>query len=104
MSLEAIKSIAAAEAQALQAKHAAKEKAAIAIAEAEKNGKETLEKTRAKAEAEVALLIRETDTKAAHFARELASSTANRQATLRARAEARLARTAQLIAERIVSS
>ena len=103
MSLEAIKSISAAEDEARQAKLRAQQNAREAIEEAEKAGREAIASMKIRAESEIAHLKRAADQKAAEQAVELASTTANRQATLRARAEGRLDRAAQLIVERIVN-
>ena len=103
MSLEAIKNIGAAEAQAQQSIIKAKELAIESIENAGKSGKDSIAKSIAHAEAEIAELTRSSDQKAAEQAMELASATANRTATLRARSESRLDKTAALIAERIVN-
>jgi len=79
------------------------QKAQETIDEAHKAGKETVSSTLKRAESEIAHLIRASDQKATKEAEELASSTANRLATMRARAERRLDSAAQLILERIVS-
>ena len=103
MSLEAIKSISAAEDEARQAVLQAQQKAQKSIEEAEKAGKESIASMAQRAELEIAQLKRAADQKAEEQAIELASTTANRQATLRARAEGRIDKAAQLIIERIVS-
>jgi V/A-type H+-transporting ATPase subunit G/H len=103
VSLEAIKSIGAAEDEARQAKISAQQKAREDVEEAEKNGKESLASMVANAESEIAELNLTFDQKAATQAAEIVSTTANRQATLRARAEGRLEKAAQLIVERIVN-
>ena len=102
MSLEAIKSISEAEEEARQAKLRAHQKSREIIEEAEKAGREKIALSVARAESEIADLKRTADQKAAEQAVELASTTANRQATLRARAEGRFDKAAQLIVERIV--
>ena len=102
MSLEAIKSISAAEDEARLAKSQAIQRAQDAIVETEKNGKESVGAMIKRAETEVAQLIRSADKQAEQQAVELASTTANRQATLRARAEGRLDKAARFIVERIV--
>ena len=104
MPLEAIKSISAAEDEARQAKLEAQQKAREAIEAAEKSGKAAVASAVARAETETADLKHLADQKAAENAVELASTTANRQATLRARAESRLDKAAQLIIERIVNA
>jgi len=103
MSMDAIKIIAEAEEEARQAHLHAREKAARSVADAEKAGEEAVAATLARAELEIAGLKRLSDQKATERAVELASTTANRQATLRARAEGRLEKAAALIVERIVS-
>ena len=103
MSLEAIKSISAAEDEARQAKLLAQQKARESVEAAENAGKEAIASMKTRAESEIAHLKRTADQKAADQAVELASTTANRQATLRARAEGRLDKAAQLIVERIVN-
>ena len=103
MSMDAIKIIAEAEEEARQARLLAQEKAAKSVAEAEKAGEESVASTLACAELEIAGLKRLSDQKATELAVELASTTANRQATLRARAEGRLEKAAAFIAERIVN-
>jgi len=103
VSMEAIKSISAAEEEARQAKILAQQKALESIQETEKAGKESIASMIARAESEVAQLKRTADQQAAEQAVELASTTANRQATLRARAEGRIDKAAQLIVERIVN-
>ena len=103
MSLEAIKSISAAEDEARRAKLDAQQKAREAVEAAEKAGKESVASAVLRAESEIAGLKHEADQKAEEHAVELASTTANRQAALRARAESRLDKAAQLIIERIVN-
>ena len=103
MSMDAIKSISEAETEARQAKTRAQQAAEQIVADAEKAGKESLTSMNARAESEIATLIRKADLEAEEHAKELASTTANRQATLRARAESRLDKAAQLIIERIVN-
>ena len=102
MSLEAMMSICEAEDEARQKTLLAHEKAQEEIAEAEKDGKAAVAKTIARAKSEIEHLTRAADHKATEQAKELASKTANRQATLRARAERRVDDAARLIVERIV--
>ena len=104
MSLEAIKSISAAEEDARQAGLRAAERAREAVFDAEKAGKEAIASMTERVDAEIARLKRDADRKASADAVELASTTANRQATLRARAEGRLDKAARLIIERIVNA
>ena len=103
MSLDAIKRVSAAEEEARQAKLLAQQKAQLAFEEAEKKGKETIASMSIRAESEIAQLKRAADQKAADQAVELKSTTDNRQATVRARAEGRLDKAAKLIVERIVN-
>ena len=103
MSLEAIKSISVAEDEARRAKLDAQQNAHEAIEAAEKKGKESVASSIARAESEIAHLIRTADQRAAEQAVELASTTANRQAAIRARAEGRIEKAAKLIVERIVN-
>ena len=103
MFLEAIIAISQAEHEASRAISLAQENADKAIEAAQTSGKDTVASTIARAEAEIAHLTRAMDQKAMEEAKELASTTANRQATLRARAERRLDEAAMLIVERIVN-
>ena len=103
MLTEALKVVRAAEDEARRNRHIAQQSAREAIEEAEFDGKTTVSKTLVRAESEIAHLIRTADQRATEQAKELASKTANRQATLRARAERRLDAAAQLIFERIVN-
>jgi V/A-type H+-transporting ATPase subunit G/H len=100
--VEAIKAICIAEEETQQEKLLARTKADEEIGEAENAGKNAIASTIDRAESEIAHLIRMSDQKATEQAKELASKTANRQATQRARAERRLDDAAQLIVERIV--
>lgn len=103
MTAEALKRIIAAEYEANQIKlivlNRSSESVATVKAECEENVKKTLER----AKSEIEQLRRATDRKAMDAAAELASSTANRLATMRARAEKRLDTVAQRIFERIVN-
>ena len=98
-----IKAICAAEKEAGHARFLAEQISQGAIDEAHRIGKETIASTLARAEAEIAHLKRASDKKATTGAKELASSTANRMAALRARGERRLDMAAQFIVERIVN-
>jgi vacuolar-type H+-ATPase subunit H len=100
---DAIKRIAATEAEARQARHDAEEAARRSIEEAEKAGGRTIEAVLERARSEIGYLVNISDKKAAQHADELADKTANRRAILIARAEGRLERTAQFIVERIVN-
>jgi len=98
-----LQTICAAEEGALQAKLRARKSAEEAVEEAHRVGKGDVAATLARAEAEIAHLTRASNQKAMEEAKELASTTANRLATLQARAERRLDDAAQLIVERIVN-
>ena len=104
MLTEALKQVCAAEENARQERLLAQQKAQESVDIVEKAGKETIAATLARAESEIAHMIRLSDQKATQEAAELASTTANRLATQRARAERRLDSAAQLIVERIVKS
>ena len=77
--------------------------AKLAVDEADNTGKEAVASTLNRAESEISHLRHYAEQKAASQAVELASTTANRQATLRARAERRLDSAAQMIVERILN-
>jgi len=102
MSLDAIKSIGEAEDNARRAKQDAVLSAKRTAEEAERQGRETVAATIVRAEAEVKHLKTASDQKAAESARELLSTTANKRAALRAKAESRLDAAAGIIVERIV--
>lgn len=103
MCLEAMKSIKTAEEEARLSIALAQRNARQTIDDAENAGKDSVASTLTRAESEIAHLKRYADQKAASQAVELASTTANRQATLRARADRRLDAAAQLIVERILN-
>jgi len=75
-----------------------------AINETHKTGSEVVSATLERAEFEIAHLMRVSDQKATEEAMKLAGSTANKLATMRARADRRLEAAAGLIVERIVNS
>ena len=104
MSIEALKLVIDAENEALQDKIAMQEKVRFAIDETVKSGNEAIKATLARAEVEAGHLFQATGQKATDEARVLASQTANRQATQRARAERLLSTAADFIYERIVNS
>jgi len=101
MFVEAIKSICAAEEEARLSKLLAHQSAREAVEEAIKTGEDTVASTLARAESDLAHLRRLSDQKAEEYAIELASVTANRRATMRARAERLLEVAAALIVERV---
>ncbi|MDR2357278.1 MAG: hypothetical protein LBD92_04230 [Oscillospiraceae bacterium] len=102
MSLEAIKSISEAEEREKKAKQEAQQRAGKAIDEAHRAGNDAVQATVERAESEVAALKRAADAKAAEGAKELSSTTANKRASIKARAESRLDAAAGIIIERIV--
>jgi len=104
MSLDAIRMIYTAEEEARQEKKRMRQKAAEAIEAVERAGRNAVEAALSRAESEIADLTRTADHKAAEEATQLASSTANKQAALRARAEARYDKAARFILERIVNT
>ena len=103
MLADSIKYILAAEYEANQVKLIVKDKSNESIEKAEIDGKESVASTLARAKSEIEQLRKASDRKAMEAASELASSTANRLATMRARADRRLDTVAQRIFERIVS-
>ena len=102
MSLEMIKLVCANEEESRQIIMLAQQDAQALINETERVGREKVTSTLKRAESEIAHLMKVSDQKATQEALELASTTANRLATQRARAERRLEFAAQLIVERIV--
>ncbi len=104
MSLEAIKTISEVEDETRQRKVQASAEAKKAVSEAESAGRASIEQARAKAGAEIRELTRKAEEKAKEQAMDLASSTENRMASMRVRAENNLERAADLIVERIVNS
>lgn len=104
MSLEAIKTISAAEEKAKQARAEALAASRKAIADADTAGKQAVEQAKAKANDELRELVRKADEKAKAQAQALASSTENRMATMRVRAEGNMDKAAELVVERIVNS
>ena len=104
MTYEAIIAICSAEEEAERGAQLAQRNAREMIENAQKEGKDTVASTVARAESEIAHLMHAIHRKATEEAMELASTTANRQATLHVRAERRLDATAALIVERIVNA
>jgi len=98
-----IKGILATEYEANQVKLLVLKKSQESIEQATKEGSEAIADVLKRAESDINQLRRASDKKAMESATELASSTANRLATMRARAENRLDLVAQRIFERIVS-
>ena len=103
MLADSIKHILAAEYEANQVKLIVLNKSKETIEQAEAEGKKSVETTLARAKSEIEILKKASDRKATEAAAELASSTANRAATMRARAEKRMDTVAQRIFERIVN-
>jgi len=103
MLADSIKFILAAEYEANQVKLIILNKSKESIEQATKKGEESVASSLARAESEIEQLRKASDQKAMEAAVELASSTANRLATMRARAEKRLDTVAQRIFERIIS-
>ena len=104
MSHDALKRIVNIESETQQEKLAMQEKVQFAINETIKAGEEAVKATLARAEIEASHLFQATGQKATDEARTLASKTANRQATQRARAERLLGTAAEFVYERIVNS
>ena len=100
---DSIKYILAAEYEANQVKLIILNKSKETIEKTKTDGEKSIASTVARAEAEIEQLQKSSDRKAMESATELASSTANRLATMRARAEKRLDTVAQRIFERIVN-
>jgi V/A-type H+-transporting ATPase subunit G/H len=103
MSLDAIKSIGEAEENARRLKQDAQANAKHAVEAAHEAGRDTVAKTIARAHEEVKQLQNASDEKSAESAREVLSSTENRRATIRARADSRIDAAAAIIIERIVN-
>jgi DNA anti-recombination protein RmuC len=100
---DSVKYILAAEYEANQVKLIVLNKSKESIENAIAEGEKLVTASLARAESEIEQRMKATDTKAMESAIELHSSTANRLATMRARAEKRLDTVAQRIFERIVS-
>lgn len=103
MSAEHLKYVIAAEYEANQVKLLVLEKSKESLKQAQVEGEKLVSASLVRAKAEVEALKKASDRKAMEAAAELASSTANRLATMRARAEKRADVIAQRIFERIVS-
>ena len=100
---EALRDIYSTEEETRQRIILARQNADEAVENAHIAGKKAVASSLARAQSEIVHFTHEVDHKATKEAIELASKTANRQATLRARAENRLEAAAGLIVERIVS-
>ena len=104
MSLEAITAVEKAETEAARVKAEAAVEAKRIVAAAETAGREAIEAARRKAEEERKLLNTQAAEKAAAALAALQGSMDNEKAALRARAESRLDKAAEIIVERIVNS
>jgi len=103
MLADSIKYILAAEYEANQVKLIVLNKSKDSIEQAKQEGEQSVASSLARAKSEIEQMQKVSDGKAMVAASELASSTANRVATMRARAEKRLDTVAQRIYERIVN-
>ena len=103
MLADSIKYILAAEYEANQVKLIVLNKSKESIEKTIADGEATVAVAQKRARAEIDQLKKASDSKAMESAAELASTTANRLATMRARAEKRLDTVAQRIFERIVN-
>jgi len=104
MSFEAISDITQAEADAKAMVSAAETKARQMIVNAEAEGKAAIDAARAKADSELLELRKQADEKAKVNAQELSDDLENKKAALRAKAETRMEKAANLVVERIVNS
>lgn len=100
---DAIKRVITAEYEANQVKLIVLNKSNESVAATKTECDKKLQETLARAKSEIEQLQKTTDRRAMDAAAELASSTANRLATMKARAEKRLDTVATRIFERIVS-
>ena len=103
MLADSMKYILAAEYEANQVKLIVLNKSKDSIEQAKQEGEESVASSLERAKIEIEQLRKISDRKATEAAAELASSTANKAATMRARAEKRLDTVAQRIFERIVN-
>ena len=103
MLADSLKYILAAEYEANQVKLIILNKSKESIENAKEDGQKSVEASLTRAETEIDMQKKVSDRKVIENAAELASSTANRLAALRARAEKRLDTVAQRIFERIVN-
>jgi len=101
--VDSIKHILAAEYEANQVKLIVHNRSNESVERVKIECSKTITVTSDKAKSEIEQLRKTTDQKAMEYATELASSTANRLATMSARAEKRLDTVAQRIFERIVN-
>ena len=103
LSASAIKQILTAEFEANQVKLIVHKRSIESVERVKAESEKTVAASKLKAETEIEHLKKTTDQKAMEYAAELASTTANRLATMSARAEKRLDTVAQRIFERIVN-
>ena len=104
MSLEAIAAITGTEEKVRQMKAEAAAEAKRSIAQAQASGEEAIASAIKKADAEIAELMKKAEEKAKADASGLAQSSENKKAAMRAKADARLDKAAELIVERIVNN
>ena len=104
MSFKAILTISDAEEHAKELKGEAETTAKERLAEAESAGRQAVDAAADKAAAELKELQAKADDKAKAEACELSATTENKKASLRARAEDRIDKAAELVVERIVNS
>ena len=102
MSLSAIRSITEAEEAAKKNKLEAQAKNKLAAEQAEQEGRDSIAATLVQADGEVRHLRREAELKAEEYAKNLASSTANKRAVIAARAQSQQEAAVAFIVERIV--
>ena len=103
MLADSLKFVLASEFEATQIKEIIISKSQASIKSAREEGEESIIRTVERAKSEIAHLQKTADHKTMEAAAELASSTANRLATMRARAEKRMDIVAERIFERIIS-
>lgn len=103
LSADSIKQILAAEYEANQVKLIVLGRSTESVERVKQESEKTVAASLSKAETEIDHLKKTTDQKAMTYAADLASTTANRLATMSARAEKRLDTVAQRIFERIIN-
>ena len=104
MSHEAIAAITGTEEKVRQMKADALAEAKRSVAQAQALGEDAIASAIKKADAEIAELMKKAEDKATADASGLAQSTENKKAAMRAKADVRLDKAAELIVERIVNS
>lgn len=103
MSLDAIRQVTQAEEETREQLDRARADAKRAVSDAERDGKERIAQARSQAEGEVKLLLTAAETRAEAHAREVMAQALRDCDVLRATAEERLDRAADLILERVVN-